>query len=274
MSGGHAGGGGGGFKRKMGAVTRSSALRTEEEDKPEDVEEPNVDKRVCLRGTEELAIVMQRFRTHKLATDGFKFGMTSAVAKALPYADLSKQLRDPELIKVMKRILHRVCVLTGEGVRTCPGSEDMKNVSVRVFLASFLVAYHPSNTFESINKLETELMTASVAMLQVFDELCLAIISSERGADLKEPVQKALNFPGVFHTYLKAFQAWKVPDEAKLASRITHALTALYQAEDHLVDGEADTPRLREDFRVQQDRLRSKLVQIAGEKTLKVNPGP
>ena len=102
----------------------------------------------------------------------------------------------------------------------------MKNVNVRVFLASFLVAYHPINTVESINKLETELMTASVAMLQVFDELCLAIISSERGADLKEPIKKALNFPAVLHAYLKAFQAWKVPDEAKSAARIMDAFTA------------------------------------------------
>ncbi|KAJ1495117.1 hypothetical protein T484DRAFT_1763512 [Baffinella frigidus] len=69
------------------------------------------------------ATAMQRFRTHKLAADGEKFGMTSAVAKAIPFADLSTRLRDTALIKVMKLTLHRVCVLTAEGVRSCPGAE-------------------------------------------------------------------------------------------------------------------------------------------------------
>jgi T-complex protein 11 len=213
--------------------------------------------------------VMQRFRTHKLASDGEKFGMTSAVAKAITFADLSTQLREPALIKVMKLLLHRVCVLTAEGVRNHPGAEETKNVNVRVFIASFMMAYHASNVFESINKLETDLQAASVAMLNVFDELCLSITSSKRGTDIKDAIKKALSFPGVLHTYLKAFQAWKLPDEAKIADRIRHALTALYQAEDHLVEGDTDTPQLRREFRVQQERLRSKLVQIAGEKALK-----
>ena len=69
------------------------------------------------------ASVMQRYRTHKLAADGEKFGMTSASAKAIPFAELSTRLRDTALIKVMKLILHRVCVLTADGVRSCPGAE-------------------------------------------------------------------------------------------------------------------------------------------------------
>jgi hypothetical protein len=247
MSGGHTGGGGGGGSRSDKRMNQSMNLTddtiaetskrakrnvgdvTLKVDENEDmtVDEPNVDKRVCLRETEERAIVMQRFHTHKLATDGDRFGMTSAVAKAIPFADLVYRLREPDLVKVMKRILHRVCVLTAEGVRTCPGSEETENVNVRVFLVSFIAAYHPTKVFGSMNNLETGLMTASVAMLQVFDELCLAIISSERGADLKEPIKKALNFPAVLHAYLKAFQAWKVPDEAKSAARITNAFTAL-----------------------------------------------
>jgi hypothetical protein len=222
----------------------------------------------------ECAKKMQRFRTRKLAADGAKFGMTSAVAKAIPFAELAERLRDTDLIKIMKRILHRVCVLTAEGVRTCPGAEETKHINVRVFIASFKLAYHPTNVFESINKLENELHVAAVKMLEVFDALCLGILASKRGADIKEPVKQALSFPGVLHAYLKAFQAWKLPDEAKLTDRIKHALTALYQAEDHLVEGDSDTIQLRDNFRAQQDRLRSKLVQIAGEKTLKVNPKP
>jgi hypothetical protein len=231
-------------------------------------------KRARTHSAEELreihyATLMQRFRTRKLAADGGNFGMTSAVAKTLPYADLSTRLRDTSLIHVMKLILHRVCVLTAEGVRSFPGAEDTKNVNVRVFVASFMIAYHPNDVFESINELETDLHLAAVAMLEVFDTLCIAIIASKRGTDLTEPIKKALNFPGVLHTYLKAFQAWKLPDEAKLTARITHALTALYEADDHLVEGDTETPKLRAEFGAQQERLRNKLVQIAGEKALK-----
>ncbi|KAJ1468901.1 T-complex protein 11-domain-containing protein [Baffinella frigidus] len=214
------------------------------------------------------AIKMQRFRTYKLVVDGCNLGMTSAVAKTLPFAELSSQFRDTARIKAMKLILHRVCVLTAEGVRSCPGSEETKSVKVRVFLASFMIAYHPTSVFERITKLETDLQDASVKMLEVFDPLCLGILQSKRGSCIKEHVTKALTFPGVLHTYLKAFQAWKLPDEAKLTDRIKHALTALYQAEDHLVEDDHDTPRLRTEFVSQQVRLRTKLVQIAGQPAL------
>ena len=40
-------------------------------------------------------------------------------------------------------------------------------MNVRVFLASFMIAYRASNVFESINKLETDLQAASVKMLEV-----------------------------------------------------------------------------------------------------------
>jgi len=216
------------------------------------------------------ATVMQRFRSHKVAVDSEKYGMTSAVATVIPFESLSTRLRDVGLIKIMKLVLHRVCVLTAEGVRTYPAARDTKNVNVRVFLASFMIAHHSTSVFESINTLEAELIDAARKMLIVFDTLCSSIISSKRGADIREPVKRALSFPGVLHRYLQAFHTWKIPDEAKLTDRIKHALTALYQAEDHLVDGDSDTPRLAAEFQVQQERLRSKLVQIAGAKALKV----
>ena len=57
-------------------------------------------------------------------------------------------------------------------------------------------------------------------------------------------------------------------------SSVANARRPWHRCEDHLVEGDSDTPRLREEFLAQQDRLRSKLVQIAGEKALNVNPKP
>ncbi|KAJ1465578.1 T-complex protein 11-domain-containing protein [Baffinella frigidus] len=213
-------------------------------------------------------IYVQRWYTRLVARQGME-RVSIAIAKGMVFADLSLKLRDTGLIKFMKVILHRVCVLTAEGVRSAPGAEVTKTVNVRVFLAAYMIAYHQTNVFESINDRERELHTASVKMLEVFDTVTRAIAVSKPGRDTRQAVQTALTFPGVLHTYLKAFQAWKLPDEAKLTDRIKHALTALYQAEDHLVEGDPDTPKLREEFRAQQERLRAKLLQIAGEDAVK-----
>ena len=63
-------------------------------------------------------------------------------------------------------------------------------------------------------------------------------------------------------------QAWKIPDEKKLACRIQRALIALYQAEHHLPPGEPLDSKLRLEFRIQIDRLRTKWSQISGPEVL------
>lgn len=214
------------------------------------------------------ATAMQRFRTYKLAVDSVNFGMTCEVAQTITFDDLSMRLRGVPLIKTMKLILYRVCVLTAEGVRTCPGSGETNTINVRVFLASFMIAYHPRSVFERVRQLETELIDASIKMLAVFDAICLAIIDTHGDSFNKKPDDEALTFPGVLHAYLKAFEAWKLLDEAKLTDRIKHALNALYHAEDHLIEGDQDTARLRTEFRSRQARLREKLVKIAGQVAL------
>jgi hypothetical protein len=215
------------------------------------------------------AISMQRYRTHKLATDAVNYGMTCTIAKTISFAEVCKRLDDPSMVRVMKLILHRICVLTAKGVRDCPGSEKTKNVRTKVFLASFKIAFHPTDVFENMTKREVELKDAAFQLLRVFDTLCLDIVGSKRGTCLQEMTTNALNFPGVLHRYLEAFETWKLWDEARLTDRITHALTALYEADGHLVATDPDTPRMRTEFRAQIERLRFKLMQIAGTTTLK-----
>ena len=151
-----------------------------------------------------------RYRTRKLAEDAAKFGMTSTIANGIPYDLLSTKLRDTAVIKVMKLILHRVCVLTAEGIHMYPQARDTTGVNVRVFNAAFMIAHPTSTIFESINTLEAELIEAAREMLLVFDKLCIAIISSKRGSDIQESVEEALSFPRVLHHYMAAFKKWKV----------------------------------------------------------------
>jgi len=131
-----------------------------------------------------------------------------------------------------------------------------------------MIAFHEARVFEQVDNLEKDLIKAATAMLEVFDELCGALRALPTGADPAAAVKAALTFPKLLHAYLNAFNAWKRPDEAKLAGRIKHALSALYQAEAHLEESDPETPALRADFQGQQARLRVKLLQIAGEKAL------
>jgi hypothetical protein len=59
-----------------------------------------------------------------------------------------------------------------------------------------------------------------------------------------------------------------VPDEAKLMCRIKHALSALYLAQGQLPSDAPEDSKLKTEFRTQIERLRSKLLQIAGAQAL------
>jgi hypothetical protein len=273
-----------GGSAKAGVVTRAAAKRKCDETldkasackrtKASDKEMVKAKTGACVTAFHNLkryATKMQRFRTHKIATDAAKYGMTCAIAKTIPFAELSARLRDPSVVKSMGSIFRRVWVLTRAGIPLYPRCVETKSVNVRVFLASFTTAYHASDVFESINQREKDLTIASIEMLQVFDEICVAIQTSKLGTDIQDQTKKALQFPEVLHKYLEAFHAWKVPDAEKLGARINHALTALYQAEDLLVEGDEASPRLQKEFRSQQARLENKLLQISGAEALKVN---
>ena len=214
------------------------------------------------------AKTFQRYWSARLAHKADKNGMSSKRAKDMIFADLSRELREVPRIRTMKLILHRVVVLTSHGVRVCPGSEATKFVNVRVFLAAYMIAFHPGKVFEAINALETELIHRSRKMLVVFDRLCAALMSVKNQTDMCNGVAASIEFPGVLHYYLKAFQAWKIPDEAKLAARITHAIIALLQAENHLVNEDSTCQSMRKNFSSSRNRLCAKLVQVGGQKAL------
>lgn len=69
---------------------------------------------------ENTAIKMQRWRTHKLALRAGTFGMTSAIAKAITFEELSSRLRGAGLIQAMQKMLQRVFTLTAAGVKLAP----------------------------------------------------------------------------------------------------------------------------------------------------------
>ena len=209
-------------------------------------------------------LTLQLYRTQKLAIDARSKGMTSTIAKKLPFKELSSRLRQEPLIKVVKLIIHRVCVLTADGVNVCPEAAETKFLNVRIFLASYMVAWYPKQVFESEGDLEKKLTQAAIEMLAIFDPLCDEIIESENWVDMNDAIDRAIMFPGAFHAYMKAFEAWKGRDEKRLNGRIKHALNALQEADDQLLEYEAGFHSMRSEFRSQKKRLLEKLRQIVG----------
>ena len=133
---------------------------------------------------------------------------------------------------------------------------------MRVFLAGFMIAYRPTHVFESMGALEHALLEAATPLLSAFQKIYTCIIRN--GSFDAVPHELTKDFPTLLFEYLKRFKAWKVPDEAKLTCRIKHALIALYQAEEHLPPDEPEDSKLKMEFRMQIERLRNKLQQIAG----------
>jgi hypothetical protein len=200
----------------------------------------------ATRGSAVIAIEkIQLYWTVKLARDVKQRGLSTHTAKNMLFSDLSAEMRDPTVLKTMKNILNRVCVLTADGVRICPGSEETEHVNVRVFMYSFLIVHHSDNVFVRINAVEEELIKRSRAMLKVFDKMCLAILSSRSMTDLRNAAFESIQFRGLLYYYLKAFQAWRLPDESKLIARMEHAINSLYDASDHLAEEDQDCQQLR-----------------------------
>ena len=171
-------------------------------------------------------------------------------------------LREPCLIQVTKLLLQRIHMLTDFLHRPGPGESNPPSIQVRVFLASFMIAYKQSHVFEEMKELETTLLGSAKVFVELIEHIARLII--EQGSFSNIPKDTTANFSTCLFKFLKDFNAWKVPDEKKLTRRIWHALIALENAQMHLPADEAEQSSLKIELRTQTDRLRNKLRQIAG----------
>jgi hypothetical protein len=145
------------------------------------------------------------------------------------------------------------------------GTVHAQRINVRVIMAAYMIVLWPSHVFEKEEELETKLIHDSKEMLTAFEKI-VALLADGKGF-IDMPPTLVLSFPDKVRIYISSFSAWKTPDEARLAERITNALNALHQAKAHLeetasnaVDQSAKITLIDE----QITRLRMKLGQIAG----------
>ena len=192
----------------------------------------------------------------------FTNGATKEHTLSISFEALVVHLREKPVIGLAKAALQRIHLLSTFRHGSPSKALSPENVNVRVFLAGFMIAYRPTFVFESMGRLEQPLYEKAIVLLALFEKIGRSV--QEHGSFAEVPFELTKNFPTALFEYLKAFKAWKVPDEAKLTLRIKHALIALYQAKEHLPPDEPEDSKLKVEFRTQIERLRGKLQQIAG----------
>ena len=186
--------------------------------------------------------------------------MTVARVPSTSFEALVALLRKREVVNATKSCLQRVHLLSTflHGPQSTPTL-----VNVRVFLAAYLVVHYPKSTFVSMGPLEETLATAARSLLASFENICSDLVASDGKCFSCLPASRTQDFARLLFEYLQAFKAWKIPDEARLTTDIRRALKALYTAYDPSVD-----VGLRVQVKEAAEKLREKLVRIAGEAAL------
>jgi hypothetical protein len=191
-------------------------------------------------------------------------GPTEAIFPSISFDGVTAFLRRPETERLMTKTVLRVFYLCYGRRNTHRIAEA--NLNIRVFFAAYMIHRDAKAVFESIGPLEAALLPLSVRLLMEFERLCLELSTG--------PIQKidrglVMQFPDTLNEYVSAFKAWKIPDEEKLANRLKHALNALYATEAEVDGCEQEAVKRRSEVRAKIERLRLKLVQVAGEPVLR-----
>ena len=177
-------------------------------------------------------------------------------------------LRRPEVLASCKNFVGGVCMLANNRLvnpTTQPGQAVRPNV--RVVLAAFIAAFFPLQCFERMGELETKYHNSSVALLQHMQNLAGVLQTAQVYADV--PTTMLVMFVLLLRKYLQDFREWKDVDIELLSGRLQRGLTALYDTKAlHQELGTAEAERLVAPLDGTINRLRTKLMQVCGQRTL------
>ena len=163
------------------------------------------------------------------------------------------------------RRLHMTCIARHRD-RVYPNPENVFNV--RVFLASYLVVFHPSKSFEDLPAAR-KLFDTAFAMVNAFLGFGQAILSSSTKAVSECLTSCTETFPLLLDEYRRLFNDWKKVDAVKLVTRMEKALFALYTSESIIVErGEGDQAESLGQIRATIKALSRKMDTVGGPGTL------
>ena len=209
-----------------------------------------------------------RFRITRRYVRRFTEKVNSEYVQSISFEELVPLLRDDHVIAAGKACLQRIHFLSTFRHGSPAGVVAPESVNVRVFLAAYMISFRSTRVFETMGVLEQALFDAAAALIVSFERICSSVLAVDKGGFQNVPKTESEQFPTLLFDFMGRFKAWKIPDEAKLTSRIKHALIALFQARDQLPPDEPADGRLMVEFNTQIDRLKAKLAQIAGQAEL------
>jgi hypothetical protein len=110
--------------------------------------------------------------------------------------------------------------------------------------------------FTSGQELEKKVLDVSRVLLKHFHEIC-----SDNVLNRIINRKNVCGFCATLKEYMKAFDAWRQPDEADLLERVKVGLTGLYGCRDMAVEGSRQMVELEHEI----TRLRGSMIQLVGQ---------
>jgi hypothetical protein len=195
-----------------------------------------------------------------------------ADARRLTFQQLIPFLRDTDRVRDARRFIERVHHLSvytraHAGEPTLLPEEKEDKINVRVILAALMIAFFPSNVFERVGTIECRAIDAALPLIAVLERLRVALLTP----GLLLPRALLFDLTPLIYAYIRHFNAWKKPDEAKLLQRIRNALWALYEARRVAMEGPNAVGIAADvlgDMDNQIARLRQKMHDIGGDGVL------
>ena len=224
---------------------------------------------VCVGREQEAADIVRKYEDLSpychfkfdalvITQDAERFGINEMQASQMTLEILLRKLDEPSLLHVMHYLLFKLCAMDAKYTQVPPELRQ-RSIMINKFLASYKVAFHATVFFKTIGAPEKLLVVKSKRMIRVIDEMRGDVIAGKlHGA------RKGYGLHLSIHEFMDALDQWKAQDDTKHLNRLKCTLSALLCAEKGLPNNDADTPALREAFRLHQDSILCKSLSIAG----------
>ena len=210
-----------------------------------------------------------RLMTSDLVDKYVSAGPSVQRVKRISFEELTVFLREKSVVAATDNCLRRISMLSA----LRQGSFSQCRVNARVFLAGFMIAFHPAQVFKSMAEKENSLFDAASLLIGTFERICACLEFDEgmarRPTFSDVPLDLTRDFTSLLLQYVDRFVKWKTPVSPVLTSRLRIGLVAMYETERQLPPDEPDDSKLKVELRTQIGKLRAEFLKVAGVDALK-----
>ncbi len=195
-------------------------------------------------------------------------GITSEQMRVRTFEDVVEILGRADVIAAFKHLLLRLhqCSVSINNIQSAP--DDIPQINVRIVLAAFMMAFFPTKVFESAGgAVERDVTQAAKDIINVIEDISTRVqLHPLRSFQAVTPHAAGMFIDRLFH-FLRVFQAWKIPDERRIAARIKHALNALYTSRLQLQPMDLENGNIPQAVTDMIVRLEDKLRRLTNDAT-------